>query len=81
MVDADAELNVVWCTGFRHDYDWIDIPVLGDDGWPTEWRGVVGSSPGLYFAGLLFLRSFSSMLLLGAGRDGAHIAKRIAASG
>ena len=29
--------NVVWATGFRQDFDWIDLPVFGDDGWP---RGV-----------------------------------------
>jgi len=35
--------------------------------------------PGLYFAGMPFLHSFSSMLVLGAGRDGKRIAKHIAA--
>lgn len=69
--------NVVWCTGFRHDFSWIDAPVVGDDGWPLERRGVVQAAPGLYFAGLAFQYSFSSMLLLGAGRDGEYIAKRI----
>jgi hypothetical protein len=34
--------------------------------------------PGLYFVGLPFLHSFSSMLVLGAGRDGKRVAKHIA---
>jgi putative flavoprotein involved in K+ transport len=70
--------NVIWCTGFRNDFDWIRLPVIGDDGYPEQRRGVVASSPGLYFVGLLFLHSFSSMLVLGAGRDAGYIARHIA---
>ena len=71
--------NVVWCTGFRPDYGWIELPVIGEDGWPRERRGVVAGSPGLYFLGIPFLYSFSSMLVLGAGRDAAHVVDRLAA--
>jgi putative flavoprotein involved in K+ transport len=71
--------NVVWCTGFKQDFGWIELPVVGDDGWPREERGVVPSAPGLYFTGLAFQYAFSSMLLLGAGRDAEHVAKHIAA--
>ena len=70
--------NVVWCTGFRQDFDWIDVPVFGEDGWPTEYRGVVDGAPGLYFCGLSFQYAFSSMLLPGVGRDAAHVARAIA---
>ena len=44
--------NVVWCTGFRQVFDWIDLPVVGEDGWPVEFRGVVDQVPGLFFCGL-----------------------------
>jgi putative flavoprotein involved in K+ transport len=71
--------NVVWCTGFRQDFGWIEPPVTGEDGWPVEERGVVHSAPGLYFAGLAFQSAFSSMLVLGAGRDAKHVARHIAA--
>jgi putative flavoprotein involved in K+ transport len=70
--------NVIWCTGFRPDYSWIDIPILGEDGYPEQTRGAVESSPGLYFIGLPFLHSFSSMLILGAGRDAERVVKHIA---
>ncbi len=70
--------NVVWCTGFRHDFSWIDLPVIDDDGWPLERRGVVSSAPGLYFAGLAFQSSFRSMLIGGAGGDAEHVARHIA---
>ncbi|MEO8511885.1 MAG: NAD(P)-binding domain-containing protein [Chloroflexota bacterium] len=70
--------NVIWCTGFRPDYSWIDLPVIGEGGWPMEHRGVVDSSPGLYFLGIPFLYSFTSMLVIGAGRDAAYVVERIA---
>jgi putative flavoprotein involved in K+ transport len=71
--------SVVWCTGFRPDYRWIQLPVFGEDGWPKERRGVVEEQPGLYFLGIPFLYSFTSMLVLGAGRDAAHVVNRLAA--
>jgi putative flavoprotein involved in K+ transport len=71
--------NVIWCTGFKQEFSWIDPPVIGQDGWPEEERGVVESAPGLYFTGLAFQYAFSSMLILGAGRDAEYVAKQIAA--
>ncbi len=71
--------NVVWCTGFRPDYRWIELPVFGVDGWPLAARGVVASQPGLYFLGVPFQYSFTSMLVLGAGRDAKHVVDHLAA--
>jgi putative flavoprotein involved in K+ transport len=71
--------NVIWCTGFRTDFRWIDLPVFDDDGTPLHYRGVVESEPGLYFLGLAFLYSFSSDVLPGRGRDAKYIAKHIEA--
>ncbi len=69
--------NVIWCTGFRPDFGWIHLPVVGEDGWPLQVRGIVPSVPGLYFVGLPFLYSGASALLGGVGRDAAFIADRI----
>ena len=69
--------NVVWCTGFRQDFSWIDLPVVDEDGWPLERRGVVESAPGLYFVGLAFQFAFASMLVGGAGRDAAYVVKHL----
>jgi putative flavoprotein involved in K+ transport len=72
--------NVIWCTGFRRDDSWIKVPFEVDqDGYPEQYRGVVDSAPGLYFVGMLFLHSFASMLIVGAGRDAERVAKHIAA--
>jgi len=70
--------NVVWCTGFRQDFSWIDLPVFGDTGQPLHDRGVVRSVPGLYFVGLLFLYAVTSDVLPGVGRDAKRIAKHVA---
>jgi putative flavoprotein involved in K+ transport len=75
VVDA---ATVVWCTGFKQVFDWIDLPIFGDDGFPEEYRGVVESVPGLFFCGLCFQYAFSSMVLLGVGRDAEYVARRIA---
>jgi putative flavoprotein involved in K+ transport len=82
LLDGDRAVdvtNVVWCTGFRQDLSWIDLPVLGEDGWPLEQRGVVETAPGLYFVGLAFQFAFSSMLVGGAGRDAEYVVKHLVA--
>ncbi len=69
--------NVIWCTGFRQDFGWIDVPVLDADDEPEHERGVA-SEPGLYFVGLDFLYAFTSENVGGVGRDARHIARQIA---
>jgi putative flavoprotein involved in K+ transport len=69
--------NVIWCTGFRQDYSWIDVPVFDGDGTPVHERGVA-SEPGLYFLGFDFLYSFASENVGGVYRDAKHIARHIA---
>ena len=76
VVDVD---NVVWCTGFQQCFDWIKVPIVQEDGWPAEYRGVVAEAPGLFFCGLSFQFAFSSMVLPGVGRDAEYVAQKIAA--
>ena len=76
--------NVVWCTGYVHDFAWLDLPVLDEFGQPMHERGVATASPGLYFAGLVFQFAVASDVLPGIGRDAGHVAKhmaRLAATG
>jgi putative flavoprotein involved in K+ transport len=70
--------NVIWCTGFRPDFRWIELPILLEDGYPVHERGVVGSEPGLYFVGQFFQYSLSSVLIGGVGRDAEFVAMHIA---
>ena len=70
--------NVLWCTGFRPDYGWIEPPVTDESGWPRQHRGVVDAVPGLYVLGIPFLYGFTSMLVAGATRDARYIVERVA---
>jgi putative flavoprotein involved in K+ transport len=70
--------NVIWCTGYREEFPWIDLPVFGENGRPLHERGVVIGEPGLYFVGLVFQYAVSSDVLPGVGRDAEYIAKYIA---
>jgi len=60
---------VIWATGFHQTFDWIKLPVIGEDGWPVEYRGVVKDAPGRFFCGLSFQFGFSSMVQPSVGRD------------
>jgi putative flavoprotein involved in K+ transport len=70
--------NVIWCTGFRPGFSWIDLPVFDADGQPIHARGVVEREPGLYFTGLHFLYALSSAQIQGADRDASHVVSAIA---
>ena len=70
--------NVVWCTGFRTDFSWIDLPdALDAGGEPIHYRGVA-REPGLYFVGLEFQYAFVSDVIPGVGRDAAYVARHLA---
>ena len=72
-------INIVWATGFRNDFSWIDLPVFDAQGDPVHERGVVTAEPGLYFTGLHYLYSVSSGLIGGTRRDAGYIAEQIKA--
>ena len=70
--------NVIWCTGFRSDFRWIQLPAaFGTDGRPLHYRGVVASEPGLYFVGLEHQYAAVSDVLPGIGRDAGYVARHI----
>jgi putative flavoprotein involved in K+ transport len=69
--------NVVWCTGFRPGFSWIDLPVFDKDGMPKHNRGVAAGEPGLYFVGLPFIYAFSSAMIHGVGRDADRVVQVI----
>ncbi len=69
--------NIIWATGFRPDYDWIEVPVFDEKGIPIHKRGVT-SAHGLYFLGLPWQHTRGSALLGGVGRDANYLAEIIA---
>jgi putative flavoprotein involved in K+ transport len=70
--------SVIWCTGFRGGYDWLDLPIFDDRGEPRHERGVVQGEPGLYFVGMHFQYAMSSGMIQGVGRDAGYVVERIA---
>lgn len=70
--------NVMWATGFRPDFGWIELPVFAEDGYPDHRRGVVRAAPGLYFLGLPFQHTFLSAVVGGVGKDARYVAEQLA---
>jgi putative flavoprotein involved in K+ transport len=71
--------NVIWCTGFRPDFGWIDFDVASDGSWPQADRGAVVGHPGLYYVGREFDHSFTSAFIGGVGREAEHVVRHIVA--
>jgi putative flavoprotein involved in K+ transport len=71
--------NVIWCTGYRQDLSWIDLPIFGEEGEPRHARGLALDVPGLAFVGLPFQFSAGSESLFGMGRDARYVVKQLRA--
>jgi len=70
--------SVIWSTGFRSDFSWIDIPVFDGKGYPGHVRGMT-DVPGVYFLGLPWLYTWGSGRFSGIAKDAEHLAERIKA--
>ena len=70
--------NVVWATGYRRSYPWLDEPVLDTHGELVHRQGAT-AVPGLFALGLRFQRTRRSHFLGGVGDDAAQIAHAIIA--
>ena len=70
--------TILWATGYRPDYSWLEVPVFDRKGRIRHDGGVVAEAPGMYLMGMQFMRRRKSALIDGAGDDarelGAHIA-------
>ena len=64
--------SIVWATGFRPDYSWLDVPVLDDKGYLRHDGGVV-DAPGMYALGLPLLRRRKSSFICGAEDDAREV--------
>ena len=70
--------TVIWATGFRLDFGWIDLDIFQPDGRPRHKEGVT-EVPGLYFMGLPWLSCRGSSFIWGAWKDAERLAGVIAA--
>lgn len=75
-LQAAGITSVVWCIGFRPDFEWLDAPVFNGRGQPVHARGVT-QQKGLYFLGLPWQYTWGSGRFSGVSRDAAFLADRI----
>lgn len=71
--------TIVWATGFRPAYDWLDVPVLDAKGRLRHDGGVVTAAPGLYALGLPVLRHRKSTFIYGIEDDAREVITHLAA--
>ncbi len=75
---AKSNINtVIWATGYRPDYSWLNVPVLDGKGRLRHDGGVV-DAPGLYAMGLPFMRRRKSSLIDGVGDDARDLSAHLA---
>ena len=70
--------TIIWATGYRPDYSWLQIPVLDRKGQIVHDGGITGS-PGVYVMGLQFLRRRKSAFIDGAGDDARDLSNHLQA--
>ena len=74
---ASGEIRtILWATGYRPDYSWLEVPVFDRKGQVRHNGGVV-ESPGMYLMGLQFLRRRKSALIDGAGDDARDLSAHL----
>jgi putative flavoprotein involved in K+ transport len=70
--------SVLWATGYKPDYSWLDVPVLDHKGKLRHTGGVVDDAPGMYLLGDTFLRRRKSSFIHGAEADARDLAEHLA---
>jgi len=70
--------SIVWATGFRPDYRWLEVPVVTAKGELRHDGGVVVDAPGMYAIGLPVLRRRKSTFILGAEDDARDLVGHLA---
>jgi putative flavoprotein involved in K+ transport len=70
--------TIVWASGFRPDYSWLDVDVLDAKGLVRH-DGGVADSPGMYLIGMPFLRRRKSSFIDGARDDALDLIVELAA--
>lgn len=69
--------TVIWATGFRTDYGWLQVDAFDETGRPQHRRGV-STEPGVYFLGLPWLSRRGSSFVWGVWHDARYLADQIA---
>ncbi|MGI9201862.1 MAG: flavin-containing monooxygenase [Woeseiaceae bacterium] len=75
-LDRDDIKTIIWATGFRPDYSWLDMPVLDRKGNIQHDGGVVAAA-GLYVLGLPLMRARKSSFIFGINDDAKYITSHL----
>jgi putative flavoprotein involved in K+ transport len=75
-LSVEGITSVIWTSGYRPDYGWVEFPVLDDMGFPVQTDGRT-KVPGLYFMGAHWMRKAKSSILYGVGEDAEIVARHI----
>jgi putative flavoprotein involved in K+ transport len=73
---AAGVTSIVWATGFKTDYSWLEVDAFDEDGQPAHRRGV-STEPGIYFLGLSWQSRRGSSFIWGVWHDAKHVADHI----
>ena len=74
---AAAGINsIIWATGFRQDFSWLQVDTFDANGKPIHHRGV-SREPGVYFLGLPWQSRRGSTFIWGVWHDAKYIADQI----
>ena len=68
--------SIIWATGFKYNYDWIDLNITNERGFPVHKRGVTNYD-GFYFMGLQWMHTSKSAQFIGVGEDAEFIVNKI----
>jgi putative flavoprotein involved in K+ transport len=68
--------TIIWATGFKVDFSWMDVQTFDDKGYPIHKRGI-SAEKGIYFLGLPNLTNRSSSFIWGVWHDARYIADHI----
>jgi putative flavoprotein involved in K+ transport len=71
---AEGISSVLWTSGYRPAFGWLELPVFDEYGLPRQVRGVT-EVPGLTFIGLPWMYDMGSANLVGVARDAEHLAR------
>ncbi|MBC62786.1 MAG: hypothetical protein CL746_00420, partial [Chloroflexi bacterium] len=72
----ESKDSIIWSTGFRYNYDWVDLDITDINNQPQQKRGVT-KYPGFYFMGLQWMHSSKSAQFIGVAEDAEFIVKDI----
>lgn len=75
-LEREGVTTVLWASGYRLDYGWIEPPIFDAMGFPRQERGV-SSVPGLHFIGSLWQHTQASATLFGLDLDARALAERM----